>query len=110
MDFSFSEEQTLLQDSIARFIQNDYEFEKRQQLVGTELGFSEDNWKQFADLGWFGVLFSEADGGGYAGSFGAAQASGPVSECLRQGRQSGAAPQSGDCRCRPRRTGRKRSC
>ena len=67
MDFSFSEEQTLLQDSIARFIQNDYEFEKRQQLVNSELGFSEDNWRQFAELGWFGVLFGEADGG-YGGT------------------------------------------
>ncbi|MDP6374832.1 MAG: acyl-CoA dehydrogenase family protein [Pseudomonadales bacterium] len=67
MDFSFTEEQTLLQDSIARFIQNDYKFEQRQKLVSSELGYSEENWRQFADLGWLGVLFSEADGG-YGGS------------------------------------------
>jgi len=63
MDFSFSEEQTLLQDSIEKFIQNDYSFERRQAIVQEEAGFSRDNWRAFAELGWFGVPFSEADGG-----------------------------------------------
>jgi len=63
MDFSFSEEQTLLQDSIQKFIQNDYSFERRQAIVQEEAGFSRDNWRAFAELGWFGVPFSEADGG-----------------------------------------------
>ena len=63
MDFSFSEEQTLLQDSVERFIQNDYAFEARQKNVRDEQGFSAGNWKTFAELGWLGVPFSEADGG-----------------------------------------------
>ena len=63
MDFSFSEEQTLLQDSIEKFIQNDYAFERRQQIVQEEQGYSPDNWRTFAELGWFGVPFAEADGG-----------------------------------------------
>ena len=63
MDFSFSEEQTLLQDSIEKFIQNDYAFEARQKVVKDEQGFSSANWKTFAELGWLGVPFSEADGG-----------------------------------------------
>ena len=63
MDFSLTEEQTLLQESVDRFIQNDYEFDKRQSFANSELGFSEDNWKMFADLGWLGIPFSEADGG-----------------------------------------------
>jgi pimeloyl-CoA dehydrogenase small subunit len=63
MDFSFSEEQTLLQDSIEKFIQNDYSFAQRQRIVQGEQGFSADNWRTFAELGWFGVPFSEADGG-----------------------------------------------
>ena len=33
MDFSFTEEQTLLEESVGRFIQNDYDFEDRQKLV-----------------------------------------------------------------------------
>ncbi len=63
MDFSFSEEQTLLQDSVERFIQNDYGFEARQKNVKDEQGFSTGNWNTFAELGWLGVPFSEADGG-----------------------------------------------
>jgi pimeloyl-CoA dehydrogenase small subunit len=63
MDFSFSDEQTLLQDSIARFIQNDYTFDKRQKLIRDERGYSAANWQTFAELGWLGVPFSEADGG-----------------------------------------------
>ena len=63
MDFSFSEEQTLLQDSIEKFIQNDYAFETRQKVVKNEQGFSSENWKTFAELGWLGVPFPEADGG-----------------------------------------------
>lgn len=63
MDFSFTEEQTLLEESVARFIQNDYGFEARQKLVKSEQGFSADNWSTFAELGWLGVCFDEADGG-----------------------------------------------
>ena len=32
MDFSFTEEQTLLQESVSRFMQNDYGFDARQQM------------------------------------------------------------------------------
>ncbi len=63
MDFSFSEEQTLLQDSVQRFIQNDYDFAARQKIIKGEDGFSRDHWKTFAELGWLGVPFPEADGG-----------------------------------------------
>lgn len=63
MDFSFTEEQTLLEDSVAKYIQNDYGFDDRQKLVKSEAGFSADNWSTFAELGWLGVCFSEADGG-----------------------------------------------
>ncbi|MEZ5551638.1 MAG: acyl-CoA dehydrogenase family protein [Pseudomonadales bacterium] len=63
MDFSFSDEQTLLQDSIGKFIQNDYAFAERQKLARSEQGFSSDNWRTFAELGWLGVPFTEADGG-----------------------------------------------
>jgi alkylation response protein AidB-like acyl-CoA dehydrogenase len=63
MDFSFTEEQTLLQESIERFIQNDYSFDDRQKAAGSEQGYSEQNWQTFAELGWLGVGFSEADGG-----------------------------------------------
>ena len=63
MDFSFTDEQTLLEESVARFIQNDYAFDDRQKLVKSETGFSTDHWSTFAELGWLGVPFTEADGG-----------------------------------------------
>ena len=63
MDFSFTEEQTLLQESVSRFMQNDYSFDARQKNWQSEEGFSTANWQTFAELGWLGVTFSEADGG-----------------------------------------------
>ena len=63
MDFNFNEEQTLIQGQVAQFIQRDYEWEKRQNLVSSELGFSEANWKTFAELGWLGISLSEESGG-----------------------------------------------
>lgn len=63
MDFSYSEEQQMLQDSIAKFVQNDYDFDTRMKLVKSDTGYGEDNWKLFAELGWLMVPFSEADGG-----------------------------------------------
>ena len=67
MDFSFTEEQSLLQDSVQRFVQNSYEFETRQKLIKTEEGFSRDNWSSFAELGWLALPFPE-DSGGFGGT------------------------------------------
>ena len=63
MDFNFNEEQTLIQSQVAQFIQRDYEWEKRQVLVACDLGFSSENWKTFAELGWLGISLSEKSGG-----------------------------------------------
>ena len=63
MDFSLSEEQQLLKDSITTFVDKDYLFDIRQKNIKTDLGYSSDFWKTFADLGWLGMPFSESDGG-----------------------------------------------
>lgn len=63
MDFSFSEEQSLLQDSVQRYIQNSYTFDARQKLLKTDDGFSRENWASFAELGWLALPFSEESGG-----------------------------------------------
>ena len=63
MNFSFTEEQTLLQDSVLRFVQDEYEFEKRRKSLGSEDGFSRDHWKTFAELGWLAMPFPEEMGG-----------------------------------------------
>lgn len=67
MDFELSEDQVLLQESVQRFVQNTYSFEQRRKLVDTDQGFSDDNWKQFAELGWLGMAFPE-EAGGYGGT------------------------------------------
>jgi alkylation response protein AidB-like acyl-CoA dehydrogenase len=63
MDFSFNQEQTLLRESVRKFVEKDYGFEARRGLMKTDLGFSAAHWKNMADLGWTAIPFSEADGG-----------------------------------------------
>ncbi len=63
MDFSLSEEQQMLQDSVAKFVQNDYDFDSRMKVVKGDAGYNKDHWKLFAELGWLMVPFKEEDGG-----------------------------------------------
>ena len=63
MDFSLNEIQSMLDDSVEKFIANDYDFETRQEYAGSEQGFSPEVWQTFAELGWTAVPFSEDDGG-----------------------------------------------
>jgi pimeloyl-CoA dehydrogenase small subunit len=63
MDFSFTEEQTLLRNSVQKFVQNDYDFEKRRAIAKSETGWKRENWKQFAELGLLGAPFAEDFGG-----------------------------------------------
>ena len=67
MDFTFNEEQTLIQDQVDQFIQKEYDWETRQSLSNSELGFGDNNWQKFAELGWLGISTSE-DNGGFGGS------------------------------------------
>ncbi len=63
MNFELSDEQRLLQDSVARFVQDNYELENRIKLVATSQGFSSELWTTIAELGWLALPFDEADGG-----------------------------------------------
>ncbi len=63
MDFSFSEEQELLRDSVVRFVRENYGFDKRHALALSEDGFSREHWALFAELGWLALPFGEDDGG-----------------------------------------------
>ena len=67
MDFTFNEEQTMIQDQVEQFIQKEYDWETRQDLSNSDLGFGANNWKTFAELGWLGIAISE-DNGGFGGS------------------------------------------
>jgi len=63
MDFAYNEIQTMLADSVGKFIGNEYDFDTRQAYAGSDKGYSEEVWSTFAELGWTAVPFSEEDGG-----------------------------------------------
>ena len=64
MDLSFTEEQSMLRDTVASFLSDKYDFDKRRAIVGSEAGWRPDYWKAFAeDLGILGAPFSEEMGG-----------------------------------------------
>ena len=63
MNFNLSEEQIMIQDSVARFVQETYAFDQRNETVALQHGFSADNWQQFAELGWLSIPFAEEHGG-----------------------------------------------
>ena len=63
MDFSYTEEQQMLQESVQKFVQKSYDFDTRNAIIASEAGYSKENWQLFAELGWLTVPFSEEDGG-----------------------------------------------
>lgn len=63
MDFSLTDEQSMLAESVVRFIDNDYDFDTRQKVAASDAGYSEDLWRTFTELGWTAMPFSEDDGG-----------------------------------------------
>jgi len=63
MDFTLSPEQTLLKDSVERFVRERYPLNARRQLAASPSGYSEQHWRQMAELGWLAVGLPEAYGG-----------------------------------------------
>lgn len=63
MDFTFSEEQLLLRDSVDKYVREHGGVERHRVLCTTELGFDANAWQQFAELGWLALPFGEDQGG-----------------------------------------------
>src|SRR5215217_7100572 len=64
MDFNFTEEQSMLRDTVASFLQDKYDFEKRRKMIGTDACRDPAIWEAFAnELGILGAPFSEELGG-----------------------------------------------
>ena len=64
MDFSFTEEQTLLRDTVAAWLADTYDFEKRRAAIASAAGWRPELWKALAqDLGVLGATFPEEQGG-----------------------------------------------
>ena len=63
MNFTLSEEQQMLQDTLARLARSEYTFEKRMEYSASEKGFSEEFWHRLGELGITAVPFEETMGG-----------------------------------------------
>jgi alkylation response protein AidB-like acyl-CoA dehydrogenase len=63
MNFEHTEERRMLEDSLNRFISEQYGIEKRHHIAASSQGYSTELWQQFAELGVIGALLREEDGG-----------------------------------------------
>lgn len=63
MDFSLSEEQILLRDSVEKYVADHCDVARHRALCEQGRGFEQQQWEQFAALGWLSVPFAEAHGG-----------------------------------------------
>ena len=63
MNFEHTEDRRMLADTLNRFITEQYPFEVRNQVAGSEQGLSTAVWQQLAEIGALGALFPESVGG-----------------------------------------------
>lgn len=68
MDFSLTEEQQMLSDLVARFVERQYDFETRRKLAATPRGWSTENWAALAETGLLALGLEEQYGGLGAGA------------------------------------------
>ena len=63
MNFELSDEQTLLAETIKRFVATHYNFDTRAKFMASPGGFSTDVWAAIAEMGLLGLPFAEVHGG-----------------------------------------------
>lgn len=63
MDFGFSEEQEMLRQSARQFLESECAMTYVRKMMDDDTGYSEEQWKKMADLGWMGLIFPEEHGG-----------------------------------------------
>ncbi|HEY5322896.1 MAG TPA: acyl-CoA dehydrogenase family protein [Caldimonas sp.] len=62
MDFDFTDDQEMLRDTVRKWVEKDYTFERRRAIVKAG-GFSREAWQGLAGLGLTGLAVPEAQGG-----------------------------------------------
>ncbi|THH37290.1 pilus assembly protein CpaB [Aliishimia ponticola] len=67
MNFSQTDEQKMLQESVTRLLDRSYDFEARQKLLDSGRPWSSDIWQALAKMGILGLPFAE-ELGGFGGS------------------------------------------
>lgn len=63
MDFDISDDQRMLKDMVERLLADRYDFETRNKYRQSASGFSEEMWRQYAEMGLLALPFAEEDGG-----------------------------------------------
>src|SRR3546814_19900479 len=64
MDFTYTDTQDMIRDTLARFLADTYGFETRQGFIASDEGRDPAIWTALAqDLGMLGAAFSEEQGG-----------------------------------------------
>ncbi len=60
MDFGFSEEQEMLRQSARQFLETECPMTYVRKMMEDERGYSAEQWKKMAELGWMGLILPEA--------------------------------------------------
>jgi alkylation response protein AidB-like acyl-CoA dehydrogenase len=68
VDFSYSDDQRMLRETVDRLLAERYDFSSRGGYAREPNGFSGSIWMQFAELGLLGLPFPEQHGGSGAGA------------------------------------------
>ncbi len=64
MDFTYTETQDMIRDTLSRFLADTYDFDKRQKMIASDGGRDPKIWQALAqELGMLGASFSEDHGG-----------------------------------------------
>jgi alkylation response protein AidB-like acyl-CoA dehydrogenase len=63
MNFGFSEEQELYRSEARKFLDERCPVEEVRRIAASAEGFSQELWKQMAELGWLGMTIAERHGG-----------------------------------------------
>ena len=62
MNFNLTDEQRLLQDSVRRFVDKDYDFEARTARIRSAEPCNARHWAIFAENGWLAAALPESQG------------------------------------------------
>ena len=63
MDYTFTQEQKMIADSVGRLLKSDYDFQKRCHWLDNNQRFQPGIWKKFAELGLLAMPFEASYGG-----------------------------------------------